>query len=305
VAAEEEVSERELEVRRAEQDAAEMEAQLGAEADRLKLKAAGLIARMQQVKASAAHQQLSGAHHPLAAELHQRTQSAAPPALDLGELRERSLRARLHAVNERMKAAAAIREAIEAFAGELAAWSALVERDEATVARIEKEIEAESARRATEEQRKREEARRRAAEAQVLASARAVADARAHVAPTRDGTTAAAHKRVRVRVRMQAAIDLHSDSNFYTGFSTNISEGGIFVATVDAPPRGAMVELRFCLPNGKRIDVRGEIRWSREVNDKTPDIFPGVGVQFIDLAPEAQAEIRAFVAEREPMFFPD
>jgi hypothetical protein len=42
-----------------------------------------------------------------------------------------------------------------------------------------------------------------------------------------------------------------------------------------------------------------------EVNDKTPDIFPGVGVQFIDLLPEVQGEIRSFVSERDPMFFPD
>jgi uncharacterized protein (TIGR02266 family) len=104
---------------------------------------------------------------------------------------------------------------------------------------------------------------------------------------------------------MQAAIDLESDSNFYAGFTTNISEGGIFVATVNMPPPGAMVELRFSLPNGKKIDVRGEVRWSREVNDKTPDIFPGVGIRFVDLSAEAHAAIRDFVAEREPMFFPD
>src|SRR5262249_62108806 len=57
------------------------------------------------------------------------------------------------------------------------------------------------------------------------------------------------------RVRMQAAIDFQSDSNFYTGFSTNISEGGIFVATVSSPARGTQVKLHFTLPGASRLHV--------------------------------------------------
>ena len=104
---------------------------------------------------------------------------------------------------------------------------------------------------------------------------------------------------------MQAAIDFGSDSNFYTGFSTNISEGGLFIATVQYVQRGTPVDLRFTLPNGAQVSAHGEVRWTREINDKTPDIFPGVGVQFIGLAPEAAQAIKEFVASREPMFYPD
>src|SRR5205814_78643 len=112
-------------------------------------------------------------------------------------------------------------------------------------------------------------------------------------------------RREQARVRMQAAIDLESDSNFFTGFSTNISEGGLFVATVKTLPQGTQVALHFSLPGGRKLDVQGVVRWTREVNDNTPEIFPGVGVQFINLSPEMGMVIKQFVKEREPLFYPD
>jgi uncharacterized protein (TIGR02266 family) len=104
---------------------------------------------------------------------------------------------------------------------------------------------------------------------------------------------------------MQATIDMRSDSNFFTGFTTNVSEGGIFVATVQSVPRGTTVDLDFTLPGGRPMKVTGVVRWTREVNDKTPELMPGLGVQFAHLPPEVASAITDFVATREPMFFPD
>jgi uncharacterized protein (TIGR02266 family) len=106
-------------------------------------------------------------------------------------------------------------------------------------------------------------------------------------------------------VRMQAQIDLASDSNFFTGFSTNVSEGGLFIATVTPVAQGTPVELTFSLPGGGKISAQGVVAWTREINDRTPEIFPGVGVQFTGLAPDAAQAIKQFVASREPMFYPD
>lgn len=105
------------------------------------------------------------------------------------------------------------------------------------------------------------------------------------------------------RVRMQAAVDFSSDNNFFNGFSANISDGGLFVATVDLQPLGTEVDLSFSLPSGQRIDAKGVVRWVREVNDQLPDAFPGIGIQFKHLAPEAEAAIHHFLAEREPLFY--
>ncbi len=112
-------------------------------------------------------------------------------------------------------------------------------------------------------------------------------------------------KRQSPRVKMQAAVDFHSDNNFFNGFSANISDGGLFVATVNLVPLGTEVDLSFTLPSGEKIDAKGVVRWVREVNDKLPDAFPGIGVQFSALNPAAQDAIDTFLAQRDPLFYAD
>ncbi|MBM4381090.1 MAG: TIGR02266 family protein, partial [Deltaproteobacteria bacterium] len=107
------------------------------------------------------------------------------------------------------------------------------------------------------------------------------------------------------RVRMEAAVDLESESNFFMGFSTDISEGGLFVATADLLPIGSEIDLRFTLPSGQAVDVQGVVRWRRELDDSQPEIFPGIGVQFRSLPSNAAGAIQRFVGAREPLFFPD
>jgi uncharacterized protein (TIGR02266 family) len=111
-----------------------------------------------------------------------------------------------------------------------------------------------------------------------------------------------ASRRASPRRTLQASIDLASDSNFYAGFSTDISEGGLFVATVTHPARGEAVDLRFSLGD-EVIEARGVVRWTREVNDCTPDVMPGAGIQFVELGPAAAAAIHAFISQRDPLFF--
>ncbi|MCC6336438.1 MAG: TIGR02266 family protein [Myxococcales bacterium] len=110
-------------------------------------------------------------------------------------------------------------------------------------------------------------------------------------------------QRVQQRVKMQAAVDFGSDNNFFSGFSGNISDGGLFVATVKHLAIGTQIDLSFSLPSGERIQAQGVVRWVREVNDKDPDSMPGLGVQFTRLDETAQAAIERFVASREPMFY--
>lgn len=110
-------------------------------------------------------------------------------------------------------------------------------------------------------------------------------------------------QRIKQRVKMQAAVDFGSDNNFFNGFSANISDGGLFVATVNLVPIGTQIELNFSLPSGERIQAHGVVRWVREVDDKNPDAFPGIGVQFTKLDGDGQAAVERFVHSREPMFY--
>ncbi len=105
------------------------------------------------------------------------------------------------------------------------------------------------------------------------------------------------------RVELHADVDLFSDSNFYTGFSSDLSDGGIFVATCNTLDPGTEVEVAFTLPGSLRIQAKGVVRWHREYNDRFPDIFPGMGIEFVEMTEDSRLAVHAFTSQREPMFW--
>jgi uncharacterized protein (TIGR02266 family) len=112
-----------------------------------------------------------------------------------------------------------------------------------------------------------------------------------------DGST----DRVQPRIRVETRVTMTSESNFFVGFSQNLSEGGLFVATDRVVAMGTEVELVFTLPDGVEIRGTGLVRWSRA---ESGDLRSGVGVEFTRLGGAAEDAIENFVTERDPMFFP-
>lgn len=110
-------------------------------------------------------------------------------------------------------------------------------------------------------------------------------------------------RRAAPRIEIEAEIGFQSETNFFTGFSEDISTGGIFVATYDARNVGDRLSLSFTLPDGHLISADGEVRWTREFNETTPEILPGMGIQFDSLSAEDKAAINRFVSKRQPLFF--
>ncbi len=115
----------------------------------------------------------------------------------------------------------------------------------------------------------------------------------------------AAPLRSSARVQLKTEVDFSSDSNFYSGFSTDVADGGLFIATLSLLPVGSVVALKFTIPGAGEVEAKGEVRWVRALDDRAPYVFPGMGVRFVDLTPQSHALITAFVAQREPMFFPE
>ncbi len=107
------------------------------------------------------------------------------------------------------------------------------------------------------------------------------------------------------RLELEVEVDMVSDHNFFTGFSSNVSEGGLFVATHRVREVGSSVEITFMLPGDDRpIVARTEVRWVRVQNDDS-DGAPGMGLQFVEIAPESMERIIAFIKAREPLFYED
>lgn len=113
-------------------------------------------------------------------------------------------------------------------------------------------------------------------------------------------------RRIEPRVAVQVEVTLTSESNFFVGFTDNISEGGIFLATHDLLPIGSQIELEFLLPDDDQpIEVPAEIRWHRPLASQHEDAPAGFGAQFLDIGDEEQQRLEEFVASREPIFYPD
>jgi uncharacterized protein (TIGR02266 family) len=122
-------------------------------------------------------------------------------------------------------------------------------------------------------------------------------------AATIRGETPPDPRRTAQRFSIDTDIGFQSESNFYTGFTEDISEGGLFLATFDCRPIGSVLFINFTLPNGELVSAEGIVRWIREFNQSTPDTTPGMGVQFTSLAEGHRAAINRFLTQREPMFY--
>lgn len=106
--------------------------------------------------------------------------------------------------------------------------------------------------------------------------------------------------------RLEIDVDMLSQHNFFIGFSANVSEGGLFVATHIPRKIGDLVLVTFSLPGkGPPIQAMTEVRWVRDRNDES-DLDPGLGLRFIDISDASLARISAFIrATRTPLFYDD
>lgn len=107
------------------------------------------------------------------------------------------------------------------------------------------------------------------------------------------------------RVDVNTVLSLSTDHTFYTGFSEDINEGGIFVSTFEPKPKGADVVVNFKLPGGIPISAKGVVQFTREYNTMSSDMVPGMGVKFISLLPQDKKAIEKFLTSRAAMFYDD
>ncbi len=297
------MTERDDDLSQLEAELTQEEAALGSELTRMMAAATELERKVKTVKAVLAEAAMSGEQDP---SLAKRVNATKVPPLELDELFENARRARLDAIENRRRASEKIRERAAEWKQQMSALNAQIQNDEKSAQRLAVQIKKSRAvGDETPAVRAMPPALKRSAKAGTPpASPRAAAPTQPAV-PAVELDATVLKKRQAQRVKMQAAIDLHSDNNFFSGFSANISEGGVFIATVDHVPMGTTVDLSFSLPTGEKVQAAGVVRWVREINDKDPDSFPGVGVQFTQLDPSAADAIHRFISQRDPMFYVD
>jgi uncharacterized protein (TIGR02266 family) len=105
------------------------------------------------------------------------------------------------------------------------------------------------------------------------------------------------------RRSIEVDIGMQSETNFFTGFSMDISSGGLFVSTYDILPLDSEVNVNFSLPGGPIMSLSGLVRWVREYNEVAPDTAPGMGIMFEGLSAEQENDINAYLARINPIFY--
>jgi len=107
------------------------------------------------------------------------------------------------------------------------------------------------------------------------------------------------------RTEVEANVGASSETNFYVGFSGEIAEGGVFVATYNTLDGGTLVNVTVSLPGGFEFRIPGYVHFVRDPMDMNDDAEPGMGVKFEHLPNEHRELILRFIRKRAPMFYDD
>ena len=103
---------------------------------------------------------------------------------------------------------------------------------------------------------------------------------------------------------LDVVLSVTSESNLYLGFSQDVAEGGVFVATYEARPIGARVELALHLEGGEPVKLDGHVHWLRP-QGSGDDMPVGVGVRLGTVSSEVAKALQSFAVRRTPIFYDD
>lgn len=88
-------------------------------------------------------------------------------------------------------------------------------------------------------------------------------------------------------------VDYTAVDTFFSEFSRNINEGGLFIETENPHPPGTQISLQFHLPGSNDpVKAEGRVAWSTGASEGEP---PGMGIEFEQLDPESRERINELI----------
>jgi uncharacterized protein (TIGR02266 family) len=106
-------------------------------------------------------------------------------------------------------------------------------------------------------------------------------------------------RRKHTRISVDVAVDLASESNFYSGRTRDISMGGLFIETDAGLAIGTRVTVKLSLDD-RFYELPAEVMWAL---DRSSGQGFGVGVQFTSLPLRSRNAILQFMKQRAPLDF--
>src|SRR5262249_20097819 len=96
------------------------------------------------------------------------------------------------------------------------------------------------------------------------------------------------------RIPIEMWVEQSRGKELYFQRSANLSAGGLFLENTIPHPVGTRITLQFTLPgDSAAVEVHGEIVSAASASEL------GMGVKFVDVPPDTQARIDAFIASRK------
>jgi uncharacterized protein (TIGR02266 family) len=95
------------------------------------------------------------------------------------------------------------------------------------------------------------------------------------------------------REDLKIPVDYSAVDAFFSEFTTNVNEGGMFIATETPSPLDSEVALEFRLPGLERpVNISGRVAWISDGKGESP---VGMGIEFHELVPEVRLTINDLV----------
>lgn len=108
------------------------------------------------------------------------------------------------------------------------------------------------------------------------------------------------------RLAYDVQVGVATRHRLFVGLTSNISSGGLFVATDEPLARGDQIEVRFRIPGSEHVfQKRAEVAWIRPFDEGQSDSHQqaGAGVRLLDLSEDEKRMLNAFLDVHEPLFF--
>lgn len=92
-------------------------------------------------------------------------------------------------------------------------------------------------------------------------------------------------------------VDYPDSEAYLYDYSTNLSEGGIFLKTTESMPVGKPIAVKFTIPNDIRLlEATGVVKWiTSEKEARLNNISQGVGIEFLHIKEETKKRIKSFI----------
>jgi len=95
------------------------------------------------------------------------------------------------------------------------------------------------------------------------------------------------------RVHHEVMVGVSSEDGTFSGWGTNLSEGGVFVNSHHAPQIGTRVSVLLQLPGHSECKLSGRVAWAQPSGPGVDE--PGMGIEFLDVDDETRALVGRMV----------